>query len=765
MNSPHKRNLLHSLVVLSIGAMCTHAAVADDTVDLGTVGAAGGAGKTLSVLVPEGSAAALAPSQSNLKIGEPQSVISRAYIENSIAPNGDYFAIVGIAPSVATMPAANGPGLTDGAKASMRGFQDGYYNITFDGIPFGDANDPTHHATAYFPAQMLGGVVIERGPGNASNLGQATFGGSINLLSRAPKAEQNTEVYGSFGSWNTKFEGIAFDSGRLSSLSDGTLQINVQNMESNGYLTNANVRGTNYMVKFQKPVGESNILTAVASFNDMFNNLPDQTGYSTLAQQALYGKNYLLNNDPTSQSFKGYNTVHKQTDFEYLRFQSDWGHGVETDNNLYTYAYDNMTFSGCDTTGPVAANPAYKTVTSTTTKPCAAKGDVVHMTAGDIPGYDKLNDYRVTGDIFKTTQQTSAGLAREGIWLEHAAATRHALTRDMTTGTNVTNLLAEMTAPGGVANVGKNFDEQSGWNMYQPFVEYEWAATPDLTITPGFKYVFMRRQVFSPIAASGKGGPQAYSETARGSLPFLTVTQLLGKNDSVYAQYAKGIHMPILGDYELSTVPKSGDAPEKTTNYQLGFVHKSDTLSADADVYLIDFSNSQTYDNVSTSPTYQTYVTTGAVIYKGVEGEATYAFGHGAAAFINGSINQAVYKANSPTWGQVINVPKTTAGTGLIYNQGPIKSSLIVKYIGQQYAGANQTFLLGGYVTSDFNLSYTVKAPLTYFKSITTELSVFNVTDRQSITSYAPAGATPSSQDVVSYQAPRSYMLTLKANF
>ena len=66
----------------------------------------------------------------------------------------------------------NGPGLGE-TKLTMRGLPDGQFNITWDGIPFGDTNGPTHHSTAYFPASVIGRVEVERGPGNASNLGQA----------------------------------------------------------------------------------------------------------------------------------------------------------------------------------------------------------------------------------------------------------------------------------------------------------------------------------------------------------------------------------------------------------------------------------------------------------------------------------------------------------------------------------------------------------------------------------------------------------------
>ena len=80
----------------------------------------------------------------------------------SSLPSGDYNETAKFTPNF-TVEQSQRP-LGD-SKASWRGFQDGQFNITFDGIPFGDANDPTHHSAAYFPAAFLGQVVIDRGPG------------------------------------------------------------------------------------------------------------------------------------------------------------------------------------------------------------------------------------------------------------------------------------------------------------------------------------------------------------------------------------------------------------------------------------------------------------------------------------------------------------------------------------------------------------------------------------------------------------------------
>ena len=156
--------------------------------------------KAGAYLGEKNTAAAVAPTQSSLQATQPQSIITREFIEQSVAPTAEYSRVVNIAPSLSG-DSANGPGLSE-TKTTMRGFSDDQYNITFDGIPWGDTNNPAHHSTSFFPASVIGGVVVERGPGNASNIGFATFGGSLNLYSKKPGKERTASVFGSFGNWN-----------------------------------------------------------------------------------------------------------------------------------------------------------------------------------------------------------------------------------------------------------------------------------------------------------------------------------------------------------------------------------------------------------------------------------------------------------------------------------------------------------------------------------------------------------------------------------
>jgi len=51
----------------------------------------------------------------------------------------------------------------------------------------------------FFPSQFIGGAVIDRSPGSAATIGQATFAGSINLLSRNMEPQKRTSVTASEG--------------------------------------------------------------------------------------------------------------------------------------------------------------------------------------------------------------------------------------------------------------------------------------------------------------------------------------------------------------------------------------------------------------------------------------------------------------------------------------------------------------------------------------------------------------------------------------
>ncbi len=784
---PKRLVQLVSLALLTIGT--PQLSLAQTTpVDLGTIGASTAAGAFREEAV-KGTATAVAPTQASLEATQPQSIITREFMDLSVSPIAEYSRIVNIAPSLSG-DSANGPGLSE-TKSTLRGFSDDQYNITFDGIPWGDTNNPAHHSTSFFPASVIGGAVVERGPGNASNLGYATFGGSINLFSKKPMAEENTSVFTSLGTWNTQLYGFAYETGRMADKGDATLQLNYQNLSSDGYLSYSPVKSQNYALKFERPVGDASLMTVFATFNHIDYNMPDKANGTTQFQSAQFGKNYQLDNDPTSMNYTGFNKTTKDTDFAYFRLRSSLSDGWTTDNSLYTYAYDNKTISSNDpawtgwttsamqlyTPGSITVIDPRRTTGSATTRIVGSTTNTTPSASvplnGNIPGYDKLNQYRVYGDIFKATKKMEDGLLRAGVWYETSNTDRHQYDLDLTTGAY--NQIEKQTFAGNLNGSSRplnsvQFDQQSKIQSTQPFVEFEWAVSPTTTVTPGLKYLSITRSSFAAVelyADKTRGVNHSFSVDYKKTLPFLTVNHKLDDQTSVYAQYAQGFQIPDLKSLYVPDVSKNMVAPQTSTNYQVGIVGKSDSITWDVDLYQINFENKLVLDSTKTF-----YNNIGGATYKGVEGQMAKVLGAGFALYTNGSINIA--EAND-TGKQISAAPTYTAALGGLYSDGAWSGSLIYKRTGSIYQqdytpGATAQadydyYKTPAYGNLDLGIAYTFKNPTNFSKKATLQFNVFNLTNSQNVTAIT-AGAINKDRafDTYVYQAPRSMMVTLKAD-
>jgi len=765
-SKPQHLAALVSLAMLSLASSQVSAQTAP-AVDLGTIGASTAAGAFRSSDAIKGTATAVAPTQASLQATQPQSIITREFMDLSVAPTAEYSRIVNIAPSLSG-DSANGPGLSE-TKTTLRGFSDDQYNITFDGIPWGDTNNPAHHSTSFFPAFTIGGAVVERGPGNASNLGYATFGGSINLFSKKPMQEKMTTIYSSFGSWNTSLVGVGYESGRMADMGDATLQLNVQELKSDGYLSFSPVKSDNLTVKFERPVGDSSLMTVFSTVNQIHYAQPDSNKGATLSQIAKYGKNFQLDNDPTSMNYQGYNATTKDTDFSYLRLRSELQDGWNSDNQLYTYAYNNQTKSSTDPTwmGTIGTNADPRRTAPAGTW---VKSSSIALN-GNIPGIDKQNKYRVIGDILKLTKQMDTGLVRVGLWYETSDTDRHQYDIDLTTGgfNRKEGTVANGTfLPGTTRPIDSVlFDQQSKITSTQPFVEYEWKVTPDTTVTPGFKNLNISRSVSSPVEQTTRELNHTSWKTYTANLPFLTVNKQLSNELSVYGQYAQGFQIPDLKTFYIANPTLNSSEPQKSTNYQLGVVGKTDKMTWDFDIYKINFTNKLVSNGLTGASA--AFINIGGATYKGVEGQMAYVVVGGFSVFANGSINKAL--AND-TGKQISGAPEMTAALGALFAQGPWASSLAFKRTGAVYQKDFTTqayydyYKTAAYDNVDLGVSYSMKNVAT-FKAVKVQLNVFNLSNSQKTTAISAASSTVagSAYDTYIFQAPRSAQISVKADF
>ena len=722
-------------------------------------------GRSVAELVVTGSKpAAVAPTTASLQTTEPQSIISHSAIDQFVPPTSDFTQIALIAPSVSGV-ATNGPGLSE-AKTVLRGFQDGQYNVTYDGIPFGDANGPTHHSTSFFPSSTIGAVVVDRGPGEAGQLGTANFGGSINLFSPEVSHVMGGSQTLTGGSWNTYMSVTKLNTGDIAQLHNMRVLFNFQELGTSGYLTNSGAKAQNQLIRAVLPLNDHWDLTFFTSLNftRVFTN--DNTG-ATLAQVAQYGKNFGLTTDPTLPTYYGYNVVRKHTDFDYLRLNGDIGSKLHVENTIYSYHYKNDTESTLDPT--------------LTTADIAAQTVVLTPGGAKVPGlqaYTKLNVYRISGDMLHADFEVPFGEIKVGAWFEHSETGPRAR-YDYVATTKAPDYIqkAASAVPGALPTTPQNVEylQYGGWDQVQPFIDVVWKVTPNLTITPGFKYVDFNLTIDTDINQKTRT-PLHTSQRFTKPLEFLTANYKIADDWSAYAQYATGFLVPDISIFQVPAPNTAPLKPQTSTNYQIGSVFHRGKLSLDGDIYYITFDNllgSQVVNGETE------YYNQGGALYEGVEGQVSYLISDQLSVFANGSYNSAKSTTGPlpgstavPTKGYTIkNAPIGTAGFGFLYRSADWTASISDKYTGKAYADNYQStrYTMPAYNQTDVKVTRT-------FGPVRLEVAVNNMFDSQAVTAIKPnkqptdhnvLGSTTTNlpYDQYYYQPGRNFEIGLKYSF
>ena len=621
-------------------------------------------------------AAEAAPAGNTLDATSAVTEISNAVITNFMAPVADFAEVIQQAPGAFSLN-PNGIGLGQG-KSFFRGFADGQYTLTFDGIPFEDTNSPTHHSWASFPRQWISSTEFDRSPGQASDFGPTNFGGSINMKSPELQADPNIRGTVSYGSFNTKLISLDFESGLLGPKKQDAVLFNINGMASDGYQTyNYQQRDAGYG-KFQHRFSDRSSLTLYGGVVDIWNNTPNTTNL-TRAQVAQFGDNYLLDNTPLLANgtpdpyYYKYNTYHVQTDFEYAAFASDMGHGWKFETKAYTTRYWNKQF--------------YQ------------NGATVNLTPAKPSGVDKLNGYRHAGDTAILSWESRLGVFRTGAWYDWAYTDRYQIP---------SNIITQVDTPLG------NFHEHFITQSLQPFAEFEWRATPRLVVTAGIKaadYNMVLNQyqdgkivgclggiatTYPSTAGIWAGAPACnggvafvtHSINYNNWLPTLTARYRVWREWSVYGQFAEGSVIPVSAVFD--TTGGNVLSPPKPTlakTYQTGSVVQLRRWTLDVDAYYVHFQNG--YDSYTDPATLEpVYIATGPSNTKGVEAEGNVALGYGLSLYGNVSVGSAKYQtgANYPNGGEwVANTPSNIEGLSLLWQHSNWDVGLTYKRVGQYY--------------------------------------------------------------------------------
>ena len=664
---------------------------------------------------PLGSAPALAPSQAPLNAIEPVSIVSDKIIRDVIQPSADFNEIVKYTPGWAST-ATNGL-LGDSNKGGWRGFADGQYNVTFDGIPFGDENNPSHHSAAYFPAGFIGKAVVDRGPGPASQAGYATYGGTLALLSRELSDKQAVSIENSFGSYNTFVNTETIQTGLIKDTGVRAL-LQYSHTQTDGALHFGDVEQNGWLAKAEKKFGEVDV-TAFGNYSrEHYRNVTSIDYPQYYAAGSHYGA---VGNIPDTEQYLSGNVSEKQTDMEYVNLKTSYA-GFELNDKVYTYSYwypwwqrnaGDQTVEGLSILGNQPS----------------VKGLVASKT--DLIGQDQINNYRAWGNLFDVKRDISAGYAsgelRSGIWWERGDNWRRQPYASYLTFGQYNAV--EPTLAGYQASY--KLDLGSHYMNYQPLVEYEWKPIERLSITPGYKFISFERDHDARINQTTLT-PLYYDHAYRSGLPFLTVRYKATDAITVYGQASRGFKVPDVAAYYVANPDNNNVQPQTTTNFQFGAIYKDENFTADIDVYQIT-SNNYTYTVTNTDGS-TNLINGGTARQRGFEGELTYRLGQlvdrkllgGAengplghalkylAVYGNGTISDARFLQGQYAGLYMPNAPRYTAVGGVIYDDGTWFGSVLHKQVGDQWGANGQQAFINFWNVSKSDASGSANAWLNY---------------------------------------------------
>lgn len=717
----------------------------------------------------------LAPVKAMLDMASPRSEITSQYIREYTSPVTDFADITQAAPGTVSY-ATNGIG-NGQSKTWFRGFADGAFTMTWDGVPFQDSNDPTHHSWAYVPAPAISYVDFDRSPGTASDIGPTNFAGSIHMFSPKLGDAMTFKVSESYGSWNTNQILGEFNSGLFAGKAH--LWFEGHHNSSDGYQTFNDQQRTAGTLKFNYKFSDRTNLTMVGTSVIVDSNTPDSD--PTRQQIADHGLNYIMDGNPLNPDgtanamyYKFY-TYHVPTNFEVVTFTKELGHSWKLETKPYTYSYSNHQHLQKDQSQDLLA-------------PTPREVAVSYNSA-----VDKLNQYNRGGEITTVSAASRFGVFRAGAWYEYTTTHRYQLKSDPRTWTDST-LLKDL-----------KFHEYFHTNSVQPYVEYQLVAVPKWTFTVGVKsatYTMWLNQLAdgstvgnlgctSTTVAGCAGVSTKHSAFYNNILPSVEANYRIRSNWSIYGQYGRGSEIPPSSVFDVTgalvaVTPK----PTVATTYQGGSVVQINHLSFDADVYHIHFDNAYSSYKVTdtTKPDYgdSYYYSTPPSNTTGFEGEGNLLVTHGLSLNFNGTAGQAKYEASSgqtlpngtviaPTpsaW--VAAAPNYTVGTGVTYQDRGLDLGFFNKQIGPRYmdnGAVHQATQLNSFWMNNIFLNYTIRKG-SFFDQSKVKLSINNLFNNHDVVSLSPGVAATSTVpyavsglDQLQLLPGRSFMVTFQIGF
>jgi iron complex outermembrane receptor protein len=709
-------------------------------------------------------AAQLSPVKSVLDAGSARTEITSNYVSEYTSPVTDFADIIQAAPGTVSYT-TNGIG-NGQAKIYFRGFVDDDYTMTWDGVPFNDSNDPSHHSWAYVPAPAIGYVDFDRSPGTASDIGPSNFGGSIHFFSPTLSDEASVRGEESYGSWNTNQVLGEFNSGLFGGKNPKAhFWFEGHYQSSDGYQTFSPKQDVAATAKFDYKFSDRTHLSVIGTniIVDAFtNNDPTRRQLFHHGDNYLYDNN-MLNPDGTYNSqFWRFSVYHVPTFFDIITFNHDFGKNWRLDTKSYTYGYSNHQHYQNATDSDLMTD-------SILTKPIEEKVGGDDQPAGPNfdkkpTGVDKLNQYARGGEIAGLSYATKWGVFRTGSWYEYTNTLRYQIYTDPITWVDSPYIK------------NNKFHEHFLTYAAQPYAEFQLVSIPRWTITAGVKDAFYRMSLTQYPDGKTVGNlgctslltadcsiTAKHSQNYNSILPSFEANYRINNAWSLYGQYGRGSIAPFSSVFDTTGAQVAVTPPPTIANtYQGGTVLKLNRFAFDADGYHIHFTNTYSTYTPATGPDegFTYYYANPDSDTNGFEAEGNIAVTHSLSLNANGTFDIAKYEA-APAQaavtdgsGNIINpavpatpsawvayAPHDTESLGLTYQQKGVDFGIFGKRIGSLWndiGNDHQTVPINPFWMSNVFLNYNIHSR-SMFDGSKVKLSVNNIFDDHSIVNIGAA--------------------------
>ncbi|MFA7496492.1 MAG: TonB-dependent receptor [Acidithiobacillus sp.] len=704
--------------------------------------------------------------------GSAQSEISSSEIK-AYGPTSSASSILNLSPGVNVTESSI---MGTKTNISLRGFSGTQTAYTFDGIPIGDlwnggfqaGNAQLAGAYNLVPITTgeISGVKILYGPPPSNILAIGGLGGNISYLPKLPTKKFYINVFGGYGSYNTRNYGISLNTGNGKNNEFGRLYARFSSKQTMNYQNNTPDRQYSYYLAYKFPtLSNTSRLLGIAYINMNNGYIPQRLPESILH---TYGPNFQF---PDSDTYQIANSQYLFTALDYKALLSSViGTHIRmffTKTDFHSLKYTNPTFSQ-DTNFNGAISSLFPAVYSS------------YPNIGYQPS--SLNGVDYHSYLYKTQ---TIGLAPSlRFYMKPFDTEFEAGGLAMLSGYDSNIYWYNSPEMPHLDQYNDAYDEH-GYRTYYKIFGMMKSRIGNLTVFPGISY-----DVESTHFTDVPGYYYAYGATSQAQYssvsPYIGVKYNLDDRISLTASYSMTSEFPNVSafysadDFATATTPAPTPSvgAESVANAQVGLKYRSPSYNLSTTIYRSVFQN--TFANYYDPTTGLTHIYNSAPsVRQGIEVSASAKVDNYLTLYGNYSLQDGFYSSNyTSIFGTTIikntpiqYVPDYTANIGIAVNYEHLHSRLWFNETGPQYAGASTGVPTSKSLAAYGNVNLAIKygIPIRHYGINKVDISFIgsNLTGNRSV-NFAerfPTFDGTGSYYEVSTQIPRFFGLNLELSY